>query len=299
MAVLNRGIPKQQYMRVDEKVLHWIGVRKPAKESPSNLGYQSLLLALSDQMLAVGLCYLIAIVEVVLQETSKASPLAWWLDDVVPRTPRGNPDPRVHHTIRAARQAISLRPSISGIASSRINECQMLLNCCDAGLCLLERFPIDQTGQLSKIRTREQHFQEHDPTMDIFGGGGGGQREVDFQTYWEHEKKDKRQRTRRQAAILEQSPEFWKTFTMVTPLIVAEMAASVMFELLVAIFSFSIALYTLVIGVFYQGADVKPLLTASFGQIMPMLLLIVIALTAVEVSSESVCHTEHEIWDIY
>ncbi|CZR39803.1 uncharacterized protein FPRO_04700 [Fusarium proliferatum ET1] len=61
MAVLNRGISKQQYMRVDEKVLHWIGVRKPANESPSNLGYQSLLLALSDQMLAVGLCYLIAI----------------------------------------------------------------------------------------------------------------------------------------------------------------------------------------------------------------------------------------------
>lgn len=60
MAVLNRGISKQQYMRVDEKVLHWIGVRKPANESPSNLGYQSLLLALSDQMLAVGLCYLIA-----------------------------------------------------------------------------------------------------------------------------------------------------------------------------------------------------------------------------------------------
>ncbi|KAI1030870.1 hypothetical protein LB503_012372 [Fusarium chuoi] len=82
---------------------------------------------------------------------------------------------------------------------------------------------------------------------------------------------------------------------MVTPLIVAEMAASVLFELLVASFSFSIALYTLVIGVFYQGADVKPLLTASFGQIMPMLLLIVIALTAVEVGSESVCHTEHEI----
>ncbi|KAF5693272.1 hypothetical protein FDENT_2144 [Fusarium denticulatum] len=72
---------------------------------------------------------------------------------------------------------------------------------------------------------------------------------------------------------------------MVTPLIVAEMAASVLFELLVAIFSFSIALYTLVIGVFYQGADVKPLLTASFGQIMPMLLLIVIALTAVEVGT--------------
>jgi hypothetical protein len=74
----------------------------------------------------------------------------------------------------------------------------------------------------------------------------------------------------------------------VTPLIVAEMAASVLFELLVAIFSFSIALYTLVTGIFYQGADIKPLLTASFGQIMPMLLLIVIALTAVEVGSESV-----------
>ncbi|KAF5628624.1 uncharacterized protein FTJAE_8795 [Fusarium tjaetaba] len=72
---------------------------------------------------------------------------------------------------------------------------------------------------------------------------------------------------------------------MVTPLIVAEMAASVLFELLVAIFSFSIALYTLVIGVFYQGADIEPLLTASFGQIMPMLLLIVIALTTVEVGT--------------
>jgi hypothetical protein len=60
MAVLKRGIPKQQYMRVDEKVLYWIGVRKPANDSPSNIGYQPLLLALSDQMLAVGLCYLIA-----------------------------------------------------------------------------------------------------------------------------------------------------------------------------------------------------------------------------------------------
>ncbi|KAM0412514.1 hypothetical protein ACHAPD_009177 [Fusarium lateritium] len=60
MAVVKRGIPKQQYMRVDEKVLYWIGVRKPASDAPSNLGYQSLLLALSDQMLAVGLCYLIA-----------------------------------------------------------------------------------------------------------------------------------------------------------------------------------------------------------------------------------------------
>ncbi|KAL9571322.1 hypothetical protein ACKAV7_004660 [Fusarium commune] len=191
-------------------------------------------------------------VEVVLQKASKASPLAWWLDDVVPGTPRGKPDPRVHYTIRAARQAMDRLWTGYFFAAFTI------------------RYDIENNTSKNTI------------LRWIYSGG---QREVDFQKYLQHKEKDKRQRNRKKAAILEQSPEFWKTFTMVTPLIMAEMAASVLFELLVAIFSFSIALYTLVIGIFYQGAAIKPLLTASFGQIMPMLLLIVIALTAVEVGT--------------
>ncbi|KAF5021422.1 hypothetical protein F66182_6547 [Fusarium sp. NRRL 66182] len=171
-AVVKRGIPKQQYMHIDEKVLYWIGVRKPAQETPHNLGYQAFLLALSDQMLAIGLCYLVAI-------------------------------------------------------------------------------------------------------------------KADFEDYMEQSEEKRRIKTRKTAEMLERGSGIWKTFSIVAPLILAEVSGSVLFELLVTILTFTIALYTLTIGLFYQGVDTKPLLTASFGQVMPMLLLIVIALTAVEIGSES------------
>jgi len=316
MAVLKRGIPKQQDMRVDEKVLYWIGVRKPANESPSNLGYQSLLLALSDQMLAVGLCYLIAMYA----QVCKVSLYSFYIGAQL-----GYLSSTVHLcTLLVLKSYFRKHPKQALLRGGLM----MLF------LGLLVATLILEFITLSEPRDRLFLCGLHYPVLPHLGSMGvrcfsiavmlafvywnafrsikldnslryelenntskntilrwiysGGQRKVDFQKYLGHEEKDKRQRNRKKVAILEQSPEFLETFTMVTPLIVAEMAASVLFELLVAIFSFSIALYTLVIGVFYQGADVKPLLTASFGQIMPMLLLIVIALTAVEVGSESV-----------
>jgi hypothetical protein len=316
MAVLKRGIPKQQYMQVDEKVLHWIGVRKPANESPSNLGYQSLLLALSDQMLAVGLCYLIAMYA----QVCKVSLYSFYIGAQL-----GYLSSTVHlctllvlksyfrrHPKQALLRGGLMMLFLGLLVATLILEFITLSEPRDRlFLCGLQYPVLPRLGSMGvrcfsiavmlafvywnafrsiKLDNSLRYELENSTSKNTILRWiySGSQREVDFRQYLEHKEKDKRQRIRKKAAILEQSPEFWKTFTMVTPLIVAEMAASVLFELLVAIFSFSIALYALVIGVFYQGADVKPLLTASFGQIMPMLLLIVIALTAAEVGSESV-----------
>ncbi|EXL95126.1 hypothetical protein NOF04DRAFT_10730 [Fusarium oxysporum II5] len=313
MAVLKRGIPKQQYMRVDEKVLYWIGVRKPANESPSNLGYQSLLLALSDQMLAVGLCYLIAMYA----QVCKVSLYSFYIGAQL-----GYLSSTVHlctllvlksyfrnHPKQALLRGGLMMLFLGLLVATLILEFITLSEPRDRlFLCGLHYPVLPRLGSMGvrcfsiavmlvfvywnafrsiKLDNSLRYELENNTSKNTILRWiySGGQRKVDFQKYLGHEEKDKRQRNRKKAAILEQSPEFLETFTMVTPLIVAEMAASVLFELLVAIFSFSIALYTLVIGVFYQGADVKPLLTASFGQIMPMLLLIVIALTAVEVGT--------------
>ncbi|SPJ72988.1 uncharacterized protein FTOL_02717 [Fusarium torulosum] len=165
MAVLKRAIPKQQYLRLDEKVLYWIGVRRPASDSPSNLGYQSLLLALSDQMLAVGLCYLIAIHE--------------------------------------------------------------------------QGHSVSRNAILRRIYSSEKE-------------------RADLQTFLEKDEEERRRRTQKDAATMERRPGFWKAFCIVT---------------------------VPIIGLFYQGVDTKPLLMTSFGQIMPMLLLLVIALTAVEIGT--------------
>ncbi|KAI7768685.1 hypothetical protein LZL87_000232 [Fusarium oxysporum] len=324
MAVLKRGIPKQQYMRVDEKVLYWIGVREPANESPSNLGYQSLLLALSDQMLAVGLCYLIAIYA----QVCKVSLYSFYIGVQL-----GYLSSTVHlctllvlksYFRKHPKQALlrgglmmlflgllvaSLIPEFITLSEPRdrlwtgYGQAMDRLFLCGLHYPVLPRlesmgarcfsivvmlaFVYWNAFRSIKLDNSLRYDIENNTSKNTILRWiySGGQREVDFQKYLQHKEKDKRQRNRKKAAILEQSPEFWKTFTMVTPLIMAEMAASVLFELLVAIFSFSIALYTLVIGIFYQGAAIKPLLTASFGQIMPMLLLIVIALTAVEVGT--------------
>ncbi|KAF5978393.1 hypothetical protein FCOIX_5906 [Fusarium coicis] len=282
MAVLKRGIPKQQYMQVDEKVLHWIGVRKPANESPRNLGYQSLLLALSDQMLAVGLCYLIAMYA---QSYFRRHPKQALLRGGLMMLFLGLLVATLileFITLSEPRDRLFLcglqYPVLPRLGS-------MGVRCFSIAVMLA--FVYWNAFRSIKLDNSLRYELENSTSKNTILRWiySGSQREVDFRQYLEHKEKDKRQRIRKKAAILEQSPEFWKTFTMVTPLIVAEMAASVLFELLVAIFSFSIALYALVIGVFYQGADVKPLLTASFGQIMPMLLLIVIALTAVEVGT--------------
>ncbi|KAH7172298.1 hypothetical protein DER46DRAFT_623055 [Fusarium sp. MPI-SDFR-AT-0072] len=303
MAVLKRGIPKQQYMRVDEKVLYWIGVREPANESPSNLGYQSLLLALSDQMLAVGLCYLIAIYA----QVCKVSLYSFYIGVQL-----GYLSSTVHlctllvlksYFRKHPKQALlrgglmmlflgllvaSLIPELflCGLHYPVLPRLESMGARCFSIVVMLA-FVYWNAFRSIKLDNSLRYDIENNTSKNTILRWiySGGQREVDFQKYLQHKEKDKRQRNRKKAAILEQSPEFWKTFTMVTPLIMAEMAASVLFELLVAIFSFSIALYTLVIGIFYQGAAIKPLLTASFGQIMPMLLLIVIALTAVEVGT--------------
>ncbi|KAF5687948.1 hypothetical protein FCIRC_2147 [Fusarium circinatum] len=313
MAVLKRGIPKQQYMRVDEKVLHWIGVRKPANESPSNLGYQSLLLALSDQMLAVGLCYLIAMYA----QVCKVSLYSFYIGAQL-----GYLSSSVHlctllvlksYFRRHPKQAllrgglmtlflgllvatltlefITLseprdRLFLCGLQYPRLPRLESMgVRCFSIAVMLV--FVYWNAFRSIKLDNSLRYELENKTSKNTILQWiySGGRREVDFRKYLEYKEKDNRQRIRKKAATLEQSPGFWKTLTTVTPLIVAEMAASVLFELLVAIFSFSIALYTLVIGVFYEGADVKPLLTASFGQIMPMLLLMVIALTGVEVGT--------------
>jgi hypothetical protein len=110
---------------------------------------------------------------------------------------------------------------------------------------------------------------------------------ADLQTFLEKDEEERRRRTQKNVAIMERRPGFWKAFSIITVPIIGEISGSVLFELLIAIFSFAIAIYTLVIGLFYQGVDTKPLLMTSFGQIMPMLLLLVIALTAVEIGSKS------------
>jgi hypothetical protein len=114
----------------------------------------------------------------------------------------------------------------------------------------------------------------------------GRQGQSDLQIFSERRQDKIRRDNRKNATILEQQDSFWKALHIVVPPVLTEMVGSVLLELLIAICTFCVALYTLVIGLFYQGVDTKPLFSATFGQILPMLLLMVIALTALEVGSK-------------
>ncbi|KAM0364763.1 hypothetical protein ACHAPK_010355, partial [Fusarium culmorum] len=228
MAVVKRGIPKQQYMRFDEKVLYWIGVRKPASDAPSNLGYQSLLLALSDQMLAVGLCYLIA----TYVQVCKVSLYSFHIGAQL------------------------------GYLSSCVHLCTLLV---------LKSYFRKHPKQ-AILRVLRRIYSSH-------------QGQADLQIYFERREDKVQCDNRKNATMLEQQAKSWKAFSIVIPPVIGEMFGSVLSELLIAICSFCVAIYSLVTGLFYQGVNTKELFTASFGQIMPMLLLIVIALTAIEVGT--------------
>ncbi|KAF0644226.1 hypothetical protein FPSE5266_04797 [Fusarium pseudograminearum] len=311
MAVVKRGIPKQQYMRVDEKVLYWIGVRKPASDAPSNLGYQSLLLALSDQMLAVGLCYLIAtyvqVCNVSLYSFHVGAQLGYLSSCVHLCTLlvlksyfRKHPKQAI---LRGALMMIFMGLLASTLALDIItlSEPRARLFVCGLhnptrnrlerlvprsfGIVVLLMFIYWNAFRSIKLDASLSYSPESRALTNIVLRRiySSHQGQADLQAYFER-REDKVQRdNRKNATILEQQAKSWKAFSIVIPPVIGEMFGSVLSELLIAICSFCVAIYSLVTGLFYQGIDTKELFTASFGQIMPMLLLIVIALTAIEV----------------
>jgi hypothetical protein len=314
MAVVKRGIPKQQYMRVDEKVLYWIGVRKPASDAPSNLGYQSLLLALSDQMLAIGLCYLIAMYA----QVCKVSLYSFYIGAQL-----GYLSSSVHlctllvlksYFKKHPKQAIlrgALMMLFMGLLAATLtlefitlSEPRDRLFICGLhnptrprlallvprsfGVAVLLIFVYWNAFRSIKLDVSLSYSVENRALNDIVLRWiySGHQGQADLQNYFER-RGDKIQRdNRKSATILEHQAKFWKALSIVVPPVAGEMFGSVLSELLIAICSFCVAIYTLVVGLFYQGVDTQELLTASFGQILPMLLLIVIALTAMEVGSK-------------
>jgi hypothetical protein len=314
MAVVKRGIPKQQYRRVDEKVLYWIGVRKPASDAPSNLGYQSLLLALSDQMLAVGLCYLIAMYA----QICKVSLYSFFIGAQL-----GYLSSCVHlctllvlksYFKKHPKQAIlrgALMMLFMGLLTATLilefitlSEPRDRLFVCglhdptrprlglmvprSIGIAALFVFVYWNAFRSIRLDTSLSYNSESRASKNIILRWiySGYQGQTDLQTYFERREDKTRRDNRKNATILEHQAGFWKALSIVVRPVIAEMAGSVLFELLIAICSFTVAIYTLVIGLFYQGVDTKPLFVASFGQILPMLLLIVIALTAIEVGSK-------------
>ncbi|KAF5709123.1 hypothetical protein FMUND_10252 [Fusarium mundagurra] len=192
------------------------------------------------------------IVEVILQETSKASPLAWWLDVlflgllvailILEFITLCEPPDRLF----LCGLQYPVLPRLESMGVRCFSIAVMLVSVywnAFRSIKLDNSLRYELENSTSKNTILRWIYSE-------------GQREVDFRKYLEHKEKDKHQRIRKKAAILEQSPEFWKTFTM------GDTAYSGRDGCL--------------------SADVKPLLT---GQIMPMLLLIVIALTVVEVGT--------------
>ncbi|GKT97972.1 hypothetical protein FLAG1_00026 [Fusarium langsethiae] len=314
MAVVKRGIPKQQYMRVDEKVLYWIGVRKSASDAPSNLGYQSLLLSLSDQMLAVGLCYLIAmyvqICNVSLYSFHIGAQLGYLSSCVHLCTLLVLKSYFRKHPKQAILRGALMMLFMGLLAATLILDLITLLEpserlfVCGLHNPILPRQGIPALGSFGiavllavvywnafrsiKLDTSLSSGVENRALKKILLRWiySGRQGQTNLQTYFER-REDKIQRdNRKNATILEHQARFWKAFSIVVPPVIGEMFGSVLSELLIAICSFCVAIYTLVDGLFYKGVDTKELFTASFGQIMPMLLLIVIALTAVEIGSK-------------
>ncbi|KAH6978351.1 hypothetical protein EDB82DRAFT_504422 [Fusarium venenatum] len=281
MAVVKRGIPKQQYMRVDEKVLYWIGVRKPASDAPSNLGYQSLLLALSDQMLAVGLCYLIAmyvqVCKVSLYSFHIGAQLGYLSSSVHLCTLLVLKSYFKKHPKQAILRGAIMMLFMGLLVATLILDLTTLLEPSKRLFVCGLHNPISPRLGIPALRALKNIILGW-----IYQGHQG---QVDLQTYLER-RKDKIQRiNRRNVAILEHQANFWKAFSIVVPPVVGEIFGSVLSELIIAICSFCVAIYTLVNGLFYRNVDTKELFTVSFGQIMPMLLLIVIALTVVEVGT--------------
>ncbi|KAH7251982.1 hypothetical protein BKA59DRAFT_525338 [Fusarium tricinctum] len=286
MAVIKRAIPKQQYLRLDEKVLYWIGVRRPASDSPSNLGYQSLLLALSDQMLAVGLCYLIAmyaqVCRVSLYSFFIGAQLGYLSSTVHLCTLlvlksyfRKHPKQAL---LRSGLMVLFLGLLMSALMLEFItlSEPRDRLFLCGLHQPILPRvktigircfsisvmlaFVYWNAFRSIKLDSSLRYEQGHSVSRNailrrIFSSEKG---RADLQTFLEKDEEERRRRTQKNVAIMERRPGFWKAFSIIT---------------------------VPIIGLFYQGVDTKPLLMTSFGQIMPMLLLLVIALTAVEIGT--------------
>ncbi|CAG1971364.1 unnamed protein product [Fusarium graminearum] len=313
MAVVKRGIPKQQYMRVDEKVLYWIGARKPASDAPSNLGYQSLLLALSDQMLAVCLCYLIAtyvqVCKVSLYSFHIGAQLGYLSSCVHLCTLlvlksyfRKHPKQAI---LRGALMMIFMGLLASTLALDIItlSEPRARLFVCGLhnptrnrlerlvprlfGIVVLLMFIYWNAFRSIKLDASLSYRPENRALTNIVLRRiySSHQGQADLQIYFERREDKVQCDNRKNATMLEQQAKSWKAFSIVIPPVIGEMFGSVLSELLIAICSFCVAIYSLVTGLFYQGVDTKELFTASFGQIMPMLLLIVIALTAIEVGT--------------
>lgn len=261
MAVIKRAIPKQQYLRLDEKVLYWIGVRRPASDSPSLLVLKSYfrkhpkqaLLRSGLMVLFLGLLMSALILEfITLSEPRDRLFLCGLHHPILPRV----------KTMGV--RCFSISVMLAFVYWNAFRSIKL-----DNSLRYEQGHSVSRNAILRRIYSSEKG-------------------RADLQTFLEKEKDERRRRTQKNVAIMERQPGFWKAFRIVTVPIIGEVSGSVLFELLIAIFSFAIAIYTLVIGLFYQGVDTKPLLMTSFGQIMPMLLLLVIALTAVEIGSKSI-----------
>lgn len=86
---------------------------------------------------------------------------------------------------------------------------------------------------------------------------------------------------------LRQKPNLFKVVYIIVPILLWEIVDSIFFELLLATAWFGYYVHHLSLLLRTEEVDIKKIMSLGFGQIMPVLLLLVFAVTALEVGSES------------
>lgn len=309
-AAVRGAIPDYQYGWLDKKLLLKLPaiVRKAPKERPDNLGYQVFLLTLSDQILVTGISYAITMYA----RICHLSVASFQIGSILIRL-----SSTVHfctlavlklHFLEHRRQAIlrcglmivflGLLFAIDFMASYTIM-CDMdkFVFCelyseeerpefivADCLATFLATSLIYWNAIRSIKPPRENDAPEFSTTSTLYLIYSWGNKRGDVDAYL----------LKKQAALyladekdndtLRQKPNFLKVFRITAPTLLSELYSSIFLELLLATVWFSAPIWDLSINLFGHGSEIAEF---SFGQIMPVLLLIVYGVTAVEVGSKS------------
>lgn len=309
-AVIRGAIPDYQYGWLDKKLLSGLSskVRKAPKERPDNLAYQVFLLTLSDQILLTGIAYAITMYA----RICHLSVMSFQVGSILVRL-----SSTVHfstlvvlklHFLEHKRQAglrcvlmvvfLGLLFAVSFMASYTIL-CDMKESffcelhseaerpefiVADCLAIFLSTSLVYWNGIRSIKPPRKEYVPDFSTTSTLYFFYSCSNKRAVVDAYLLKKQAELYFADEKDNDTLRQKPNFLRVFRIIAPAWLLEIFASTFLEVLLAALWFSTAIWELSGALSGLGSEIAEF---SFGQIMPVLLLIVYGVTAVEVGSKS------------
>ncbi|RTE75333.1 hypothetical protein BHE90_010227 [Fusarium euwallaceae] len=308
-AVIRGAIPDYQYGWLDKKLLSkWLlaKVRKAPKERPENLGYQLFLLTLSDQILLTGIAYAITMYA----RICHLSVMSFQIGSTLIRL-----SSTVHfctlivlklHFLEHRRQAglrcvlmvvflglffaVDFMASYTSLCNMRkFFFCELYSEAERPEFIVADCLAVFLTTSLlywNGIRSikppKEDPAPDFSTTSTLYFFYSCGNKRADVDAYLLKKQAEWYSARERDNNILRQKPNFLKVFCITAPALLFEIYASSFLEVVLATLWFSTTIWGLSDVLSVLGSEIAEF---SFGQIMPVLLLIVYAVTAMEVGN--------------